>query len=79
MNPAARESSMWVSIALVSRPDREYIHPLGGVVPGRRSFPQSYGRCGSSEVVRALLNTSRRSWYSAGMAERSRATSEPPG
>ena len=36
-----------------------------------RSMAQSYGRCGGSEVARALLNTSLTSWYSDRTPERS--------
>jgi hypothetical protein len=74
IHPAARESSMHVSIALVSIPNSENSCPHGGVAPRRRSITQSKGRCGGSEVARALLKTSQRSWYSAGRCE---ASSEP--
>jgi hypothetical protein len=39
--PAARQSSMYVFIALVSGPDSEYSRPRGGVVPGRILILQS--------------------------------------
>ena len=58
ISPAASESLIYFSMALVSGEDRENNHPLGGEVPGTKSMAQSYGRCGGSEVARALLNTS---------------------
>ena len=68
--PAASKF-MDLSMALVSGVDKEKSRPLGGEVPGRRSTVQSYGQCGGSEVARALLNTSFKSWYSDGTPERS--------
>ncbi len=71
MRPAFKDSLIYLSMASLSGPDREYKRPLGGEVPGRRSMAQSYGRWGGKDVARDLLKTRQRSWYSAGTPERS--------
>lgn len=48
-------------LVLVSRNERGYMCPLGGVVPSSRSVAQSQGWCGSSLEALDLLNTYLRS------------------
>ncbi len=50
MRSAFKDSLIYLSMASLSGPDREYKRPLGGEVPGRRSMAQSYGRWGGKDV-----------------------------
>ncbi len=75
MISAARDSVRYFSKASRSGTEREYSLPRGGMVPGRRSILQSYGRWGGKDVARERLKTARRSRYSSGTPDKSPGSS----
>lgn len=77
MRPAASTSSRYFCMASLSGAHSEYNLPRGGVVPGRRSMAQLYGRWGGNDVALVLLKNCYRSKYSAGTHNRSGNSSFP--